>query len=76
MVTRQITLFWPNLRKCLILLIIFGYAAFEWSRGRGFEKGTSHLRGSQQKNADRGKGPYKPTLLLGFNYVYIQRKTR
>jgi len=49
---------------------------FVWSRGRGFVKSISHLRGSQQKNADRGKGPYKPTLLLGFNYVYIQRKTR
>ena len=60
----------------MIFRIMTGSAALEWSRGRGFEKSISHLRGSQQKNADRGKGPYKPTLLLGFNNVYFQRKTR
>ncbi len=33
-----------------------------------------HLRGSHQKNADRGKEPAKPTQ--GNSYVNVQRKTR
>ena len=51
-------------RKSLIFRIMEGFAAFHWPRGEGrVSFGFScndHLRGSQKRNADRGKGPDKP----------------
>jgi large subunit ribosomal protein L13 len=49
------------LRQVLDFVYNIRFCSAQWFRGGGFEKSTSHLRGSQQKNADRGKEPYKPT---------------
>jgi hypothetical protein len=51
-------------RKSLIFRIIEGFAAIQWSRGEDAKRRKAqanyHLRGSQKRSTDRGKGPAKP----------------
>ena len=53
-----------NVRMSLIFRIIEGFAAIQWSRGEDADcrkaAANSHLRGSQKRSTDRGKGPAKP----------------
>jgi hypothetical protein len=67
-------------RKSLIFRIIESFAAIQWSRGEDVlaRKGqaNSHLRGSQQRSTDRGKGPDKPFFKEKTHDNNFQRQTR
>jgi hypothetical protein len=62
----------------LIFRIIEGFAALLWlPRAEALAKaGKPHLRDSRQRNADRGKGPAKPTLKEKTHDQNVQRQTR
>jgi hypothetical protein len=69
-----------NFRKSLIIRIMAGFAAIQWPRGEDAKtlwvSAISHLRGSQQRNTDRGKGPDKPFFKEKTHDNYFQRQTR
>jgi hypothetical protein len=69
-----------NARKTLIFRIIEGFAAIQWSRGEDAKsrkaQANDHLRGSQKRSTDRGKGPDKPFFKEKTHDNNFQRQTR
>jgi hypothetical protein len=64
----------------MIFRIMAGFAAILWSRGEDAHVrrngANHHLRGSQKRSTDRGKGSDKPFFKEKTHDNNFQRKTR